>query len=193
MGMKMCSDALERVVEFQINFTSNACDFLVKSALGIAKNTHDDASIKKGIHCSKTLMPLITEYNQFHENVCDLCKELDQRASNEKLTGRTITIEFKNDKFKNKQKSYTSRFYMGSYDEYRKIALQLLQEAWPCEPCRKLSVNLQNLKDEHGRVSESAHYMAMHITGGSTKLGGLTKSKQPEKAKKYYANQFGNP
>lgn len=67
---------------------------------------------------------------------------------------------------------------MSSYEQFMEISLKLLDDAWPCDPCRKLSVNLINLKDEKGRMSESPRYTATHHTGGSSKLGGLTKQKE---------------
>ena len=58
-----------------------------------------------------------------------------------------------------------------------KISLKLLDDAWPIDPCRKISVNMVNLKDEKGRLSESPRYTMINHTGGSSKLGGLTKQK----------------
>ncbi len=52
------------------------------------------------------------------------------------------------------------------------ISLKLLDDA-----CRKISVNLINLKDDKGRLSESPRYTMINHTGGSSKLGGLTKQK----------------
>ena len=174
MGIKMCRDTLKNGAEIQINFTSNACDFLVKSALGIAKNVHDDHGIKKGVHCSKSVH-LISEHQQFEQEIATLCRELSDRAKAQGLSARTIIIEFKNDKFKNKQKSHTSRFFMAEYDDFLRVALRLLDEAWPVGPCRRLSVNLANLKDKNGNFSESAHTTMIRHTGGSSKLGGLTR------------------
>jgi hypothetical protein len=61
------------------------------------------------------------------------------------------------------------------------IALKLLDDAWPMDPCRKISVNLVNLKDEKGRVSESPHFTMIKHTGGSSRLGGLTKEAGKER------------
>jgi DNA polymerase kappa len=121
MGIKLCQDTLDHAVDIAVNFTPNAFDFLVRSALGIAKNKHEDLGIKKSINVSETL-PLISEFKDFHDQINKLCKELEHRASLEKLQGRTITLEFKNDKFKNKQKSFTSGFYMNEYEQFRKVA-----------------------------------------------------------------------
>jgi len=60
------------------------------------------------------------------------------------------------------------------------MTVRLLCDAWPMEPCRKLSINLSTLKDNKGRFSESPHYTVLNRTGGSMKLGGLTKQKEFE-------------
>jgi len=54
MGIKLCPDTLDKAVDIAINFTPNAFDFLVRSSLGIAKNVHEDAGIKKSINVSET-------------------------------------------------------------------------------------------------------------------------------------------
>ena len=52
MGINICQDIIDKAVDIYINFTENAFDFLIKSALGIAKNVHDDVGIKKSINVS---------------------------------------------------------------------------------------------------------------------------------------------
>ena len=70
------------------------------------------------------------------------------------------------------------------------ISLKLLDDAWPCEPCRKISVNLINLKDEKGRLSESPRYTMLNHTGGSSKLGGLTKQKEGYDPKERFSHRL---
>ena len=60
MGIKLCSDVIDKAMDIYINFTENAFDFLIKSALGIAKNTHDEAGLKKSLNVSQTF-PTITD------------------------------------------------------------------------------------------------------------------------------------
>lgn len=52
MGIKICDDVLEKAMDIYINFTENAFDFLIKSALGIAKNIHDETGLKKSLNVS---------------------------------------------------------------------------------------------------------------------------------------------
>lgn len=52
MDIVKCSDIVDKAVDIYINFTENAFEFLLKSALGISKNTHDDTGIKKSINVS---------------------------------------------------------------------------------------------------------------------------------------------
>ena len=54
------------------------------------------------------------------------------------------------------------------------LSISLLDSAWPLDPVRQLSIKLYNLKDKKGRMSFSAHTVAMQ-TGGKTKLGGAPK------------------
>jgi hypothetical protein len=53
------------------------------------------------LNCSETF-PLISDYELLKEKLAKLCHELDERAKFQKLKGRTLTLEFKSEKFKNK-------------------------------------------------------------------------------------------
>ena len=178
MGIKTCSDVLDKAVDIYINFTENAFDFLVKSAIGIARNTHEESSIKKSLNVSLTFTA-IQEFDDILKKLEELCEELQQRAFHEKLCGRTLTLEFKNEKFKIKQRSYTQNQFMWKKDDLMKIALNLLKDAWPLEPTRSISVKLLNLKNDKGQYSISATEVN-YITGGRTKLGGTPKENQPK-------------
>ncbi len=79
MGIEKCSDIIDKAVDIYINFTENAFDFLIKSSLGIAKNTHEEIGIKKSINVSQTF-PIMSDYDQIKKKLEDLCDELAQRA-----------------------------------------------------------------------------------------------------------------
>ena len=84
---------------------------------------------------------------------------------------------------------------MKDFDQFKSIALKLLCDEWPCDPCRKLSINLSTLRDDKGNYSESAHYTAANRTGGSFRLGGMTVQKEfntaEEKYNHFYQNNSG--
>jgi DNA polymerase kappa len=42
MDIKLCPDIISKSIDILVNFTSNAFDFLIRSALGISKNFHED-------------------------------------------------------------------------------------------------------------------------------------------------------
>lgn len=42
LGIQYCSDLVDKAAEIFINFTENAFEFLMKSALGIGKVEHED-------------------------------------------------------------------------------------------------------------------------------------------------------
>eukprot|EP00347_Sterkiella_histriomuscorum_P000041 403377409 len=190
MNIKTCSDVIDKAVDIYINFTENAFDFLVKSAIGIARNTHEEAGIKKSLNISQTFQ-VLSEFIQIKAKLEELCEELEQRAKHEKLSGRTLTLEFKNDKFKNKQRSYTQNQYIWKKEDLFKIALSLLQDAWPLEPTRQISVKLLNLKNDKGQLSATATEVN-HTTGGRTKLGGVPKENQPKALKATKVQQVGD-
>jgi hypothetical protein len=109
-----CKDVvhIEKACEIYINFTENAFDFLIKASHGLAKDTHEvNVSIKKSINISESI-PLTSEYEVIKSKVEKLCQELESRMDLQKMSGKTLSIEFKNDKFKNKQKQYTQTYYM---------------------------------------------------------------------------------
>ena len=66
---------------------------------------------------------------------------------------------------------------MRTYEQFMEISMRLVRVSWPVGPCRKVSVNLSNLKDEKGRLSESPHMTMMKHTGGSSRLGGSNKAR----------------
>lgn len=88
MGIKYCPDIQEKAMDISINFTNNAFDFLVRSSFGIAKNFHEDTGIKKSINVSETVPgQMIQEKKEFIEQIDKLCKELEERAEQQKLQG----------------------------------------------------------------------------------------------------------
>jgi DNA polymerase kappa len=75
MGIEMCSAIIEKAIDIYINFTENAFEYLIKSGLGIAKNTHEDIGIKKSINVSQTFPPT-ADYDQIKKKMEELCAEL---------------------------------------------------------------------------------------------------------------------
>jgi len=180
MGIKLCRDVIEQAASIYINFTENAFDFLIKASLGIYKNVHDQQGLKKSLNISKSV-GLLSEYEPIKEKIRELCQELEARATEQKLSGRTLTVEFKNDKYKNKQKSFTQHHYMATFDQFYPLACQLLDNAWPVEPVRHLQIKLLNLRDQHGNLSFSTTAV-LQATQGKSRLGGNPKIEQPKLA-----------
>jgi hypothetical protein len=52
MDIYTCQDVMNKAMDLYINFTENAFEFMIKSALGIAKNIHEDAGLKKSLNVS---------------------------------------------------------------------------------------------------------------------------------------------
>jgi hypothetical protein len=52
MEIEKCSDIMDKAIDIYINFTENAFEFLIRSCLGIAKNTHEECGIKKSLNVS---------------------------------------------------------------------------------------------------------------------------------------------
>ncbi|CDW79370.1 dna polymerase iv kappa [Stylonychia lemnae] len=190
MGIQTCEDVMTKSIDIYINFTENAFDFLVKSAMGIARNTHDETGLKKSLNVSQTFQ-VLSEYNQIKQKLEELCEEMEARAKQEKLSGRTLTLEFKNDKFKNKQRSYTQNQFIWRKEDLMKIAINLLNDVQPLEPTRQISVKLLNLRNDKGQLSASATEVNQ-ITGGRTKLGGTPKENQPKALKATVVTSSGD-
>lgn len=106
LGIIKCPDTIKYASHVYINFTVNAFDFIVRACLGISRNIHEDAGVKKSLNVSETI-PVTSEYEVIKAKLVYLSNEMSLRAQSQKLKGRTITVKFKNDKFKNKDKSYT--------------------------------------------------------------------------------------
>ena len=55
LGIFKCKDIVTKAREIYINFTENVFDFLMKSALGIGKNLHDETTqIKKSLSVAES-------------------------------------------------------------------------------------------------------------------------------------------
>jgi len=63
------------------------------------------------------------------------------------MLGRTLSLEYKTDKFAHCMKSMTLSQHIGHKDDLLKYALELLNSAWPLSgPVRTLSLKLNNLR-----------------------------------------------
>ena len=75
MGITQCNDIVDKDIDIYINFSENAFDFLLKSAMGLSKNTHEDIGIKKSINVSQTV-PVMSEYEPIKQKLEELCEEM---------------------------------------------------------------------------------------------------------------------
>lgn len=170
MDIKNCDDALDKAVNVYVNFTENAFDFLMRACMGIAKNIHEDGGLKKSLNVSETF-PMISGYKEMKDKIIEMSTNLYQRCRDQKLSGRTLTVEFKNEKFKNMSKSWTQNGFISTQETMTNLALQLFETCWPLEPVRQIQIKLINLKDDTGRLSATAMDVLAE-TGGKTKLAG---------------------
>jgi len=83
LNIYSCKDLVEKATEVYVTFTEYAFQFLVKSALGMARVMHEKeegvvAQRSMGVSC--TFRP-IHRYNQFREKLFKLAVELESRAA----------------------------------------------------------------------------------------------------------------
>ena len=83
--------------EIYVCFSPNAFQFLVQSALGVTRVTHENC-VQKSIGVSKTFKP-ISEYGDYEEIVKCMSGEVAERMREQKIMGKTITLEIKTVKF----------------------------------------------------------------------------------------------
>jgi hypothetical protein len=76
-----------------------------------------------------------------------LAEELESRALQNNLMGRTLVLEFKSFKFENKIKSMTFPHYLFTKNQLIKYGIILLNQAWPVEATRLMGLRLQNMRD----------------------------------------------
>ena len=75
MGIVKCDDAVTHATGIYINFTVNAFDFLMRACMGVARNIHEDAGVKKSLNVSETI-PVTSNYQEIRRKVEALCDEL---------------------------------------------------------------------------------------------------------------------
>ena len=81
LGIEMIPDLLKKANEISINFTDNAADFLLRTALGISKNRHeaDPNNLKKTVNVSRSmLLNSKSEYERvLEEHVAEVAARLE--------------------------------------------------------------------------------------------------------------------
>ncbi|CDW83427.1 dna polymerase iv kappa [Stylonychia lemnae] len=195
LGIFTCKDIVTKGREIYINFTENVFDFLVKSALGIGKNLHDEQTqIKKSLSVAESFKT-ITIYEELKNKVIQLAKDLAQKCVTEQLLGRTLTMEYKTKNLINKQKytsniqpyrSFTSSIYTDTEEELINISLKLFHQVWPCDGMRMIGLKLINLMHkETGQISEKL--MKPFIRGPGWCRNGNGKMDRP-----FYNHHFNN-
>ncbi len=129
LNIYLCKDLVERATDVYVTFTEWAYEFLVKSALGISRVMHevDDKGVvgQRSMGVSSTFKP-IHRYGQFVDKLTQLAEELEQRANQNRLMGRTLVLEFKSFKFENKIKSMTFPHYLFNKNQFIKYGIILL-------------------------------------------------------------------
>ncbi len=133
LGIYSCADILEKAVEIYICFSERLTNFLLRAALGISRNFHeedDEDACQKSISVSSTFRPLST-LEQFKEKIGELCEELAERIDKRKVAGITVTLEPKSVKFEVVQKSMTIKTYIWLAEDLHRYCCQILDTVWP--------------------------------------------------------------
>ena len=92
---------LANATEIYVAFSELSFLFLLRSALGVARNFHkedDDDGIQKSISVSKTFRT-IRRKAEFVAKIYEIAEDLERRVAKRKIGGRTLTLELKNTHF----------------------------------------------------------------------------------------------
>eukprot|EP00347_Sterkiella_histriomuscorum_P000280 403376484 len=149
LDINTCDEILKKAADIYINFTETAFEFLVKAAMGISRCSHDDDSgnlAKRSISFSKSFK-VISRFEQFKEKMDKLATNLAEKCNEMKILARTLSIEFKTEKFMLKQRSLTFNQHICHKDDIMRYANELLNAVWPVEPCRMMMLKLNNLRN----------------------------------------------
>lgn len=128
LNIYFCKDLIERATDVYVTFTEFAYEFLIKSALGLSRVMHeaqDTTAQQKSMGASCTFRP-IHRYGQFVEKIIQLAEELESRAKENNLMGRTLVLEFKSFKFEMHIKSMTFPHYLFNKMQFVKYGIILL-------------------------------------------------------------------
>eukprot|EP00347_Sterkiella_histriomuscorum_P012843 403367013 len=151
LGIETCQQIIDKAPEIQIIFSEKTSYFLIRAALGIARNFHeedDDDACQKSISVSTTFRPLY-KLDQFKDKISEICEDLAQRMDKRKIGGLTITLELKSTEFNNVNKSMTLNRYIWTSEDMRTYCHQLLEMQWPFPAVRLIGVKMSNLKNLH--------------------------------------------
>ena len=101
LGIKTMGDLKENIYKICAVFSPKTISFLSSACLGICNdnNTNEnDNGIQKSISKSETFSTL-SKHNDQIIKLKEICKELFDELNSKKLTGQTITLKLKTDKF----------------------------------------------------------------------------------------------
>ena len=101
LGINTVEEILQFAPDIYINFTENAFEFLVKAAMGISRCTHDEEAglmSKRSISFCKSFRA-ISRMDQFLNKIQSLSEKLADKCTEMRVLARTLSIEFKSDKF----------------------------------------------------------------------------------------------
>lgn len=107
LGLNVCSDVtqgedFDNACKIFINFSEAAFDFLFKTCSGIAADQHD-SSQRKVIGIAHAVVPTNSPHILL-ESLDLMCEELEHICIQNRVSAKTLTLEVKNEKFRQKQK-----------------------------------------------------------------------------------------
>ena len=150
LGISKWKDILDNIVDIYISNSERLTYFLMNSAIGISRNTHEiitENSHQKSFSVSETFSP-IKEKWQFIEMIENLAERLEKKLKENKWMGRIIGLEFKDVRFNSKIKSKSLAVPISNKEDILKFALKILDENWPYEKVRLLGLSLSDIVKE---------------------------------------------
>ncbi|WP_033159684.1 DNA polymerase IV [Mycoplasmoides alvi] len=103
-------------------------------------------NISRSISISKTLFEDIDNYDDLKTESISICKELYKKMWEKEITGKTIILGLKSNKWEYKTKSITIEEYVLSENKLIHYVLNLLNDLFEDYSIRLISIGIQNLK-----------------------------------------------
>ena len=120
---------------------------MLKSALGISRNTHGIRESQKSFSSSETFS-VISKKEEMIKKLKENAKNVSESLIEAGKLGKNLVVHIKTHKFEEKSKNFKLSKFVDSYEEILNFSLKLFEELYPCDPLRLIGVRISEIIDK---------------------------------------------
>jgi nucleotidyltransferase/DNA polymerase involved in DNA repair len=167
MDIKTCQDIIDRALDLHIGFTENASDFLLRSAMGIARCYHELPEDRKSISISRTFQAL-SKQEDMENKIRELAVSLSEDLKAYKKLTKQLTLTLKTFEFNVTNRVSNLEKFINDPDTIAITCIKILKEQWPVKPMRLIGIRAAELISEFQLHSGLDKYLKPKLSVPST-------------------------